>query len=215
MHSVTHPTLAILARSFPEAEDTNLTVTIFQIFDDNIANKWKAEALASTDKDITQKMVDWVIAELRYKSKIFQKTGAVKVYNGDVVKSDIAIPEHLKEVLKAATKSLEDVPDVYKDYHPGSDGKVLDLVHPSLFPLIYGRSRILPDILLGLDDCIKKCGEGNIIPVPPEEDTELRYTASSYGYPENMAPYSKKFQWLPCELEFGTEDSSIRLVLRT
>ena len=33
---------------------------------------------------------------------------------------------------------LESVPDSEKDWHPGSDGKVLDLVHPSLFPVIYG-----------------------------------------------------------------------------
>lgn len=113
-------------------------------------------------------MADWVIAELRYKAELFKKTGAVHVYDGDVVKSDTAIPSDLKVALQEAVKVLEDVPEHKKDYHPNSDGKVIDLVHPSLFPLIYGRSRVLTDSLVGLDDCIKRCGEGKIVPVPPE-----------------------------------------------
>ena len=35
---------------------------------------------------------------------------------------------------------LEVVPDSEKDWHPGSDGLVLDLVHPSLYPIIYGHT---------------------------------------------------------------------------
>lgn len=35
---------------------------------------------------------------------------------------------------------LEDVPEDEKDWHPGSDGRVLDLVHPSLYPVVYGRT---------------------------------------------------------------------------
>lgn len=37
-------------------------------------------------------------------------------------------------------KELEDVPEAEKDWHPRSSGLVLDLVHPSLYPLVYGRS---------------------------------------------------------------------------
>lgn len=110
-------------------------------------------------------MVDWVIDELRYKAKIFKETGAVSVFNGDVVKSDIAIPTDIRESLKAAVHKLEDIPEVSKDYHPGSDGKVLDLVHPSLFPLIYGRSRVLEDSLVGLDDYIETIGKGKNVPI--------------------------------------------------
>lgn len=61
----------------------------------------------------------------------FGNTGAVSVYNGDVVKSDAVIPGSLRAALKKALKPLED------------NEKVLDIVYPSLSPLIYGRSRIL------------------------------------------------------------------------
>ena len=80
-----------------------------------------------------------------------------------VIKSDTAIPLDLKEALRAAAAPLEEVPDRLKDWHPGSDGKVLDLVHPSLFPLIYGRSRILPSGVAGLQDCVNYIGKGEVI----------------------------------------------------
>ena len=60
-----------------------------------------------------------------------------------VIKSDIAISSELKDALRIGAALLEDVPERLRDWHPGSDGKVLDLVHPSLFPLVYGRSRVL------------------------------------------------------------------------
>ena len=138
-------------------------------------------------------MVDWCIDELRYKARIFEETGAVIVYNGDVVKSDTAISDSLKAALREAVIPLEDIPVREKDWHPGSDEKVLDLVHPSLFPFLYGRSRILPDSLVGLDDCIQRCGEGAIVPVPSDEDINRHEPGS----------YSNRFQWLPCEVDIS------------
>jgi Protein of unknown function (DUF4246) len=138
-----------------------------QVFDEAISQKWKTETLDTEGRDVTQKMVDWVIDELRYKSKIFKKTGAVSIFNGDVVKSDLAIPQGTRESLKAAVRKLENIPEVFKDYHPGSDRKVLDLVHPSLFPLIYGRSRVLGDSLLGLGECVESIGKGKVVSIPP------------------------------------------------
>jgi hypothetical protein len=120
--------------------------------------------------DITQKVVDWCIDELRYKANIFEGTGGVNVFDGDVVKSDTVISNSLKAALKEAVTVLEDIPLHEKDWHPGSDEKVLDLIHPSLFPLVYGRSRIPADSLVGLDDCIERCGEGKTKPVSSGED---------------------------------------------
>jgi hypothetical protein len=151
-------------------------------------------------------MADWVIAELRYKAENFKQSGAVVVYDGNVVKSDIAVSEATKEALRAAVKVLEDIPEIYKDYHPGSDGKVLDLVHPSLFPLIYGRSRVLADRAIGLDDCIENCGKGDVIKVRPDEenkhniDHESSYVAQYRGRRQPSSPYSTNFQWLPSDV---------------
>jgi hypothetical protein len=161
--------------------------------------------------DITEKMFDWCIAELRHKLDSFHQTGAISVFDGDVVKSDTAVSPALKDALSAAVAKLEDVPDSHRDWHPGSNETVLDLVHPSLFPVVYNKTRILPDSLVGLDDCITRCGEGLTLEVPPKEDCAL-WVEPLY---ENKSPYtdhllqdpfSRKFQWLPCEVAFSDGD---------
>jgi hypothetical protein len=153
--------------------------------------------MTTEGRDVTQEMADWVIAELRYKAEGFKTVGAVSAYDGDVVKSDTVVSTELKKSLQDAAKDLEDVPEYAKDYHPGSEGKVLDLVHPSLFPLIYGLSRALPDSLIGLDDCIESCGKGHIVPV--RADTEMQShagNAASYMvWDRTRRPtYSKNYQ---------------------
>ncbi len=153
-------------------------------------------------------MFAWIIQELRYKAKIFDETRAISLYNGDVVKSDFKVPESLKEALKSAVFPLENIPEVYKDYHPGSGTKVIDLVHPSLFPLIYGRSRILPDKLVGLDKCLEMIGLGNILPLPSEDETEHLSFPHQHGSPGS--PYSRNYQWLPCEVEFSGPNEEVK-----
>lgn len=127
-----------------------------------------------------------------------------------VYKSDGIIPESLRETLIAAAAALEDVPAKDKDWHPDSDDKVLDLVHPSLFPLLYGRSRILKDGSVTLKDCEKFAGKGEIMPVPKEEDLVVERFPGLSGWGWRNAKqhfYSKKFQWLPCEVNFTDDDS--------
>ncbi|KAG6837901.1 hypothetical protein H0H93_013054 [Arthromyces matolae] len=180
---------------------------LFQIFDETIASKWRSEALSAPDVDITERMVDYCIAELQHKAKTFDDPWAVVVYNGDVVKSDHAIPTALKDALKSAVSSLENVPNHEKDWHPGSDDKVLDLVHPSLYPLVYGKSRILPDTTVGLVDCLTRCGEGETLPVPSSDDLPSDFT----HHDPSTNPYSTKFQWLPCEVDISEGEGHARI----
>lgn len=85
-----------------------------------------------------------------------------------VIKSDTAVYPDLKAALEAAAAPLEDIPNRFKDWHPGSDGRVLDLVHPSLFPLLYGRSRILSSGVVGLQDCVNYIGKGEVTTEPDD-----------------------------------------------
>jgi hypothetical protein len=146
--------------------------------------KCKAEALSATNVDITESMVTWCINELQHKTKKFHETGMIMVYNGDVIKSDTIVPLSLRNALKVAAALLENIPEMYHDWHPGSDDTVLDLVRPLLFPVIYRRTRILSDSGVGLDDCMKRCGDGVTLEV-----------LSNQG-----GPYSHKYQWLPCDI---------------
>lgn len=169
-----------------------------QVFNDVIASKWREEALRN---DVTDAMMKWVIAELKDKTELFREEGIVIAYNGGVIKSDSAISDDLKEELKKAVRPLEEMPE--KDYHPGSNEQVLDLVHPSLFPLVYGRSKILRDDMIGIDDCLSRIGHGETIPVP--ELPTARGRGYQWGPHSLLKPFSDKFQWLPCDVEVNPE----------
>ena len=119
-------------------------------------------------------------------------------YSACAIKSDKLIPEDLKEALKAAAAAFENVPASHRDWHPGSDEKVLDLVHPSLWPLLYGRSRILADKRITVDDCLQYCGTGEVIPIPSDEEIDSR-RVKWLNTP--VSCLSQKFQWLPCDVE--------------
>jgi hypothetical protein len=177
-----------------------------QVFDEEIVARWKTEALAHFDIDMTESMFMYCIDELRHKSANFQATGIVTAYDWDaqVVKSDSIIPSSLKNELRASAALLENVPEARKDWHPGSNGMVLDLVHPSLFPVIYGRTRILKNSVVGLDDCVKRSGEGLTLGVPTPAEAQMFVELDPYVTPEVIMdnPYSRKFQWLPCNIEF-------------
>jgi Protein of unknown function (DUF4246) len=165
--------------------------------------EWPIHTVPRNESLMTEDMATACIAELRYKAQSFanQPSGAVFVYNGDVFKSDSAVSDGVRLALEEHVKPLEDVPEKLRDWHPGSGGKVLDLVHLSLFPLIYGRTRVLPIgakvTSLNAKDCVRRCGEGDVVS-PPE--------CPRKWYPDEPDPaYSPKFQWLPCEVDISGE----------
>ncbi|KJK87875.1 hypothetical protein H633G_08295 [Metarhizium anisopliae BRIP 53284] len=177
-------------------EITNKSDWWVKVHDAEIAARWKAEALEMNwaaflkYADFTPAMADACIQELKLKADLFQKTSLVPVfdYTTAVIKSDDLIPEPLWQALSQGVKLLEDVPEHEKDWHPGSDGKVLDLVHPSLWPLVYGKSRILPDRRIGLSDALDNCGMGDVIQEPAPPSGRNRHCTST------------KFQWLACDV---------------
>lgn len=80
------------------------------------------------------------------------------------------MPKDLRDRLLAAVHRLEDIPDEQKDWHPGSNKQVLDLVHPSLYPIVNKRT-------------LNTAGEHPLWPSPN-------------GATEYL---SKRFQWLPSD----------------
>lgn len=180
-----------------------------QIFDAEIVKKWRAETVDNPDVNMSKLMFDHCIAELKdLATNILphRKHHAIVAYDGNVVKSDDALPSTVKLALQDAVKSIEDVPDKLKDWHPGSDERVLDLVHPSLFPLIYGRTKALKigEKVVGLHDCVSRCGEGEVLrndeKNPPQANTMPR---GSIWSPSRVEAYSLKYQWLPCEVDIS------------
>lgn len=151
---------------------------------------------------MTDAMFDFCIAELQHVARnVYPRRAdrALVVFNGNVVKSDHAVPESVKIDLQQAVQPLEDVPDSHKDWHPGSNDTVLDLVHPSLFPFIAGKTRILKlkQKVVELEDCVERCGEGER--VMPHRGDAIPKANEKRG----AQPYSLEFQWLPCEVDIS------------
>ncbi|TFA99926.1 hypothetical protein CCMA1212_008338 [Trichoderma ghanense] len=188
-----------------------------KVWDVDIVEKWKQEALQMNWEeyrafaDFTPAMADACIHELRNKADLVKKTGLVPIfdYSSCVIKSDCLIPKSLRDSLRSAAALLENVPDEDKDWHPGSTHKVLDLVHPSLWPFIYGRTPVLLDKRINLQDALSHCGVGTVLPAP--KPIEIAGPGSDWSRPlENPLPsLSYKFQWLPCEVVLNGPSAKI------
>ncbi|KAK1637387.1 hypothetical protein BDP81DRAFT_460919 [Colletotrichum phormii] len=164
---------------------TNMPNWHVKVFNEEIVAKWKQEVMAVDWKAVGLKYAYFdedlfksALAELREKAKLYEATGLIPVFDASsvVIRSDNAITPEVKEELRKGVAALENVPENEKDWHPGSDGKVLDLVHPSLWPLVFGKSRIVSDKRILLKDTLAACGHGRRL-------------------------WSVKFQWLPCDID--------------
>ncbi|KAI5274727.1 hypothetical protein E4T47_02222 [Aureobasidium subglaciale] len=185
-----------------------------KVFDEGIIANWRAEAITEEGQGFTEKMFDHCIAELQHKANQNEESGLTAVLDSEwaVVKSDTIISAELKQELQDAVKSLEDVPDEKKDWHPGSNNQVLDLVHPSLFPLIYGQSRVLSTGTTTLEDCVQMTGKGEIVPEPSQDECRLgqkSHWRSQQGT-GTTEYWSNRFQWLPSDV-FFTENDSVKI----
>ncbi|TPX12271.1 uncharacterized protein E0L32_006918 [Thyridium curvatum] len=135
-------------------------------------------------------MAGAILEELRHKADIYEQTGLISVmdYCIAALKSDKLLTDDLVADLKAAVVPLENVPADQKDWHPGSNKQALDLVHPSVWPLVYGKTRILPNGRVGIEDALDHCGGGYVIPeLLPMEAKEGEY-------------FSTRFQCLPSDV---------------
>ncbi|MFE1440560.1 DUF4246 domain-containing protein [Streptomyces sp. NPDC058739] len=141
--------------------------------DADIVARWTQEAAA---QGLTEAQVRYVLAELVHYAALRDGRTGVEVSAVDGVwQSDTLVDDKLRARLREAVRVLEEVPEVDLDWHPGSDGQVLDLVHPSLFCLVNGVSG------------------------GPER--AWRNPTDRYSRYE----FSEKFQWLPTDVDVSAE----------
>ena len=145
--------------------------------DAEIVARWTREAI---EQGMTEAQIRYVLAELAYYAELRDERTGIEVSGVDGVwQSDALIDDELRSRLRAAVRVLEDVPDAERDWHPGSDEQILDLVHPSLFCLV--RTVSLP------------------------EDA----TWPSLDKPSARYVLSDKFQWLPTDVEVGESGEAV------
>ncbi|KAJ2740264.1 hypothetical protein GGI20_005899, partial [Coemansia sp. BCRC 34301] len=101
---------------------------------------WATEAKA---KELTDVEFRYVLDELKYYSSLHPLGSSVKLSAADGVWfSDSLVDAETTSKLKEYAAILEDVPSRQKDWYPDDRSRVLNLVDPSLFPLIYSRSKL-------------------------------------------------------------------------
>ncbi|KAI4089837.1 MAG: hypothetical protein L6R37_007986, partial [Teloschistes peruensis] len=75
-------------------------------------SQWSAERSADLRPvDVSAKMINWAIDEVKYKAKLFPQINCVEALDG-VWKSDSIIDEELRSALVKAVQPLEDVPEI-------------------------------------------------------------------------------------------------------
>ncbi|MFF8934550.1 DUF4246 domain-containing protein [Streptomyces paradoxus] len=105
-----------------------------KMHDASIVARWTQEAVA---QGLTEAQVRYVLDELAHYAALRDERTGVEVSAVDGVwQSDTLVDDTLRSRLRKAVQVLEEVPEEDVDWHPGSDGQVLDLVHPSLFCLV-------------------------------------------------------------------------------
>ena len=186
-----------------------------KVYDDAIVAKWRAEAKAqpNVDKDdvfMSDAMFDYCIAELKDKAAAYKETGYINTLDAEltVTKSDTAVSADLAAELRKSVAALEDVPDREKDWHPGSDGKVLDLLHPSLFPVVYGLTRALRTGKVPLEKCAEYTGKGDVVGTEPGAKKLARKTFHFVSPPEDDE-YMDEYQWLPSDVVLADSGAKI------
>ncbi|KAF7301061.1 hypothetical protein MIND_00670000 [Mycena indigotica] len=114
--------------------------------DATIMEKWREEAteqqitLPKYEK-LTKNMINFTLTELAAYSELANNPLGLEAGPFDAIwYSDKLITDDLAQLLRTEVAKLEDIPDSEKDWHPGSHDQVLDLVHPSLYPIMYGRT---------------------------------------------------------------------------
>ena len=202
-----------------------------KVFDDEIAALWKAEAIASEEM-ISWRAWAWCLEELRDKAIEFSKTGRVAVY--DVGPS---ISKSCLDVRGGALKGLVQdgidravFGDCTHEWQLDSDSQVLNMVDPSLYPLAYGITKVLPEgeeVDLGrpwdkIDQGLRSVVAPHALDkiflsqgLDPEKAPEIlrerdklfRWEHSSRWSEDMPWRYSNRFQWLPCDVKFTDPDT--------
>lgn len=146
--------------------------------DTGIVATWTREAVS---QGLTEAQIRYVLAELAHYAELRDERTGIEVSAVDGVwQSDTLVDDELRSRLREAARVLEEVPAEERDWHPGSDGQVLDLVHPSLFCLVRGVSGA------------------------PDRAWQNPVTSRYAEY-----EFSQKFQWLPTDVDVSDDGEAV------
>jgi hypothetical protein len=152
-----------------------------------------------SSEDVTPRVMTYLVKELQWRAAIFKQKKLVNVFDG-VVKSDKLVSSVVHRDLIDACRSIELGP---RPILPNADSvHTFNPVDPSLYPLVYGRTRILPDQMITRDDCISTAGKGTVIHLKSRNKPEI-------GPADHPSRYHEGFQHLPCDVSLSGKGCQI------
>ncbi|OMH83985.1 hypothetical protein AX774_g2501 [Zancudomyces culisetae] len=164
-----------------------------------IKGKWKQELLTNFD----EKDVQYALDECEYLAgKYTEGEKILEAVDGTFFADDY-IPKSVLNQLIQAVEEFEKDTENSQDWHPGSDQQVLDLVHPSLYPVINGITRAITKDLSPTDTSIMESymnlGAGSVDNLAFEA---IKNNRKRTWYDSSV---SEKFVWLPTEVDVNAE----------
>ncbi|RAH47137.1 uncharacterized protein BO95DRAFT_441568 [Aspergillus brunneoviolaceus CBS 621.78] len=175
---------------------------------------WREKADSAFDLD--QPCWDWCRKELQDKAADFKRKGHVAVFDADsrVIKAEVdaSLLADLRTAMEPLFSSTEkpDSEDKEALVEAGVQGPIRHVVDPSMYPLVYGRTRVLINGGKVDLDSFESCDNSLCQTAPiPDKLTKHPYELNHEerdpddGRATNKPKYwSNKFQWLPCEVKF-------------
>ena len=170
-----------------------------KISDDDILAKWEREVLKGSDDKFN--VFKYALDDVRWhqsRHESIEHEHEHTVANFDdggvygVHQSDDLVDDALLHQLSVGVLALEKT-ESGKDEHPGSDGKVIDLIHPSMYPFVQGVSRETVPFDGTTFDSWALSGKRS-------EKKKESWLSNKKKY--NIFE-SKRFQWLPADFAVG------------
>jgi hypothetical protein len=160
--------------------------------DPEIVARWRAEfigaAVPGLSSGVRAHVFELAMEQLQMLARIGEGEGFEASAVHGVYQSDTLVALEEAAVFCALARRLERT--VPRDEHPGSDGRVVDFVHPSLFPVVAGSTPLRPRAALTLTQSVLS-GLGDL-GLPPVQQLGTRAEQSSWCH-------SARYQWLPAE----------------
>ncbi|KAL6884769.1 hypothetical protein GGI43DRAFT_419254 [Trichoderma evansii] len=208
-----------------------------KVFDEAIVAKWRHEALTQSENSlfarimedkwypiriplpqcriISEAAFEFCIAELRNKAAYFIETGLIPTLDSAgnvIVKSDNLISDRLRDELAQAFETLRADQAANVDWHPRSNDMVQNLVHPSMYPFVYDRSKFLDEEQVGTKNALEFVGKGRVVPeIVKMPDYGERFLSAYFMKENGVVPKeyrSSLYQWLPANVVFREDGTT-------
>ena len=158
----------------------------------DIVNKWQEEVLKDGCLDVFVFAIEhakWCRLRRQFVLDAQLEDSSVD----GVHQSDNLITEKLRNELESAVAQIKNQAGYVADVHPGSNGRVIDIIHPSLYPFMYGISRESETVYDQSLLCDEDFDTWALSGTATSTGKEIGWTGECFT--------SAKFQWLPTEMK--------------